>query len=46
MLETATQRFADRHSAGRQLAEGLSSLATEDPLVLGLATGGVPAPSA
>jgi putative phosphoribosyl transferase len=42
MLETVTRRFADRHAAGRELAERLSSLATEDPIVLGLARGGVP----
>ena len=42
MLETITRRFADRHSAGRELAERLSSLATEEPIVLGLARGGVP----
>ncbi|MGZ4183290.1 MAG: phosphoribosyltransferase family protein [Solirubrobacteraceae bacterium] len=42
MPETITRRFADRHSAGRKLAERLSSLATEEPIVLGLARGGVP----
>ena len=43
MLETTvTGRFADRHAAGRELAKRLSSLATEDPIVLGLARGGVP----
>ena len=42
MLETITRRFADRHAAGRELAKRLSSLATEDPVVLGLARGGVP----
>ena len=42
MLETITRRFADRHFAGRELAERLSSLATEEPIVLGLARGGVP----
>jgi len=42
MLETVTGRFADRHTAGRQLAKRLSSLATEEPIVLGLARGGVP----
>ena len=42
MLETVTGRFADRHAAGRELAKRLSSLATEDPIVLGLARGGVP----
>ena len=42
MLETVTRRFADRRAAGRELAERLSSLAAEDPVVLGLARGGVP----
>jgi len=42
MLETITRRFADRHSAGRELAERLVSLAIEEPVVLGLARGGVP----
>lgn len=42
MLETITRRFADRHAAGRELAERLSSLVTENPIVLGLARGGVP----
>ena len=42
MLETITRRFADRHAAGRELAERLGSLATEEPIVLGLARGGVP----
>ena len=42
MLETVTRRFADRRAAGRELAERLSSLALEDPVVLGLARGGVP----
>ena len=42
MLETITRRFADRHSAGRELAKRLGSLATEEPIVLGLARGGVP----
>lgn len=45
MLETVTGRFADRHAAGRELAKRLSSLATEDPIVLGLARGGVPVAS-
>ena len=35
-------RFADRHDAGRQLAELLQPLATADPVVLGLPRGGVP----
>ena len=42
MLEAITRRFCDRHAAGRELAERLSPLATEDPVVLGLARGGVP----
>ncbi len=42
MLETVIGRFADRHAAGRELAKRLSSLAIEDPIVLGLARGGVP----
>jgi putative phosphoribosyl transferase len=42
MLERVTGRFADRHAAGRELAKRLSSLATEEPIVLGLARGGVP----
>ena len=41
MLDTITRRFADRHAAGRELAERLGSLA--EPIVLGLARGGVPA---
>jgi putative phosphoribosyl transferase len=35
-------RFADRHEAGRQLAEKLRPLALEDPVVLALPRGGVP----
>jgi hypothetical protein len=42
MLETITRRFADRHAAGRELAERLGSLGAEDPVVPGLARGGVP----
>ena len=42
MLDTITRRFADRHAAGRELAERLGSLAAADPTVLGLARGGVP----
>ena len=41
MLETIT-RFADRHAAGRELAGRLHSLVSQDPVVLGLARGGVP----
>lgn len=42
MLEMLTRRFADRHAAGCELAERLRPLAAEDPVVLGLARGGVP----
>jgi len=42
MLEAATRTFKDRHEAGRVLAAHLASLAAEDPVVLGLARGGVP----
>jgi len=42
MLETVTRRYTDRHAAGRKLAERLSSLTLEDPVVLGLARGGLP----
>ena len=42
MLEVTTHRFADRHAAGRELAGRLSGLAAEDPVVFGLARGGVP----
>lgn len=42
MLEAITRRFADRHAAGRELGERLSSLTLQDPVVLGLARGGVP----
>ncbi len=37
-----TSRFADRRSAGRLLAERLTALADEHPVVLGLPRGGVP----
>jgi len=40
--DTITHRFADRRAAGRELAVRLGSLATEDPVVFGLARGGVP----
>ena len=39
---SSTERFTDRRAAGRALGERLSSLALEDPVVLGLARGGVP----
>ena len=42
MVETITGRFTDRRAAGRALGERLSSLVLEDPVVLGLARGGVP----
>ena len=42
MPEMMTRRFADRRAAGRELAERLSAFAVEDPVVLGLARGGVP----
>ena len=42
MLETTIRRYADRRAAGRELAERLSLLATENPVVLGLARGGMP----
>ena len=42
MLEPATRKFDDRRAAGRRLAERLTGLAAEQPVVLGLARGGVP----
>jgi len=42
MLETIVRRYADRCAAGRELGERLSSLAIENPVVLGLARGGMP----
>ncbi|MGZ4187938.1 MAG: phosphoribosyltransferase family protein [Solirubrobacteraceae bacterium] len=42
MLETITRRFADRHEAGRELAERLRARSIHDPIVFGLARGGVP----
>ena len=41
-LDTITGRFADRSAAGRELGERLRRLAPKDPVVLGLARGGVP----
>ena len=42
MLEKLSRRFTDRRAAGRELGERLSSLAVDDPVVLGLARGGLP----
>ena len=42
MLETITRRFTDRRAAGRELGERLSPLTVENPVVLGLARGGIP----
>ena len=42
MLDAIAGRFVDRHTAGRELGKRLRSLAPEDPIVLGLARGGVP----
>jgi putative phosphoribosyl transferase len=42
ILDERTGRFTDRHEAGRQLADRLMSLAAQDPVVLGLARGGMP----
>jgi predicted phosphoribosyltransferase len=42
MEEASAFPFADRHDAGRQLAERLLPLADEDPVVVGLPRGGVP----
>ena len=39
---TRPRRFADRRTAGRELGERLRDLSLEDPVVLGLARGGVP----
>jgi putative phosphoribosyl transferase len=41
-LDTITGRFADRRAAGRELGRRLGWLAGEDPVVFGLARGGVP----
>jgi putative phosphoribosyl transferase len=40
--DTITRRFADRRAAGRELAVRLRRLGIEDPIVFGLARGGVP----
>ena len=42
MADTITRRFADRRAAGRELAARLRPIAIEDPIVFGLARGGVP----
>jgi predicted phosphoribosyltransferase len=42
MLQAATRPFLDRRAAGRELGERLRALAEEDPVVIGLARGGVP----
>jgi len=42
LQDTITRRFADRRAAGRELAERLRALGIEDPIVFGLARGGVP----
>jgi putative phosphoribosyl transferase len=42
MREAITHRFTDRHAAGQELATRLRPLAAEDPIVLGLARGGMP----
>jgi predicted phosphoribosyltransferase len=39
---SAPFQFRDRHDAGRQLGEHLQHLRSEQPIVLGLARGGVP----
>ncbi len=42
MFELETRRFVDRRDAGRELAGRLSEFAEKQPVVLGLARGGVP----
>jgi len=42
VLDATSRRFTDRRAAGRELGERLRWLAAEDPVVLGLARGGVP----
>ncbi len=42
MPDTMIRRFADRRAAGRELGELLRPLAAENPVVVGLARGGVP----
>jgi len=42
MIRTGVEMFADRVDAGRRLAARLRAMAWSDPVVLGLARGGVP----
>jgi predicted phosphoribosyltransferase len=42
ILDTTICKFADRRAAGRELGARLRRLALEDPVVFGLARGGVP----
>jgi putative phosphoribosyl transferase len=42
MIQAASRRFTDRSVAGRELAERLETLHVEDPVVFGLARGGLP----
>lgn len=42
VLNARAEPFADRHDAGRRLAEALSGLVAADPVVVALPRGGVP----
>jgi len=42
MARAAARRFTDRRAAGRELGRRLNAAAIEDPVVLGLARGGMP----
>lgn len=42
MLKNTTRPFTDRRAAGHELSARLAALAAKDPVVLGLARGGVP----
>jgi putative phosphoribosyl transferase len=42
MVPVCTRTFRDRRAAGRELGEHLRTLAAEDPIVVGMARGGVP----